>query len=120
MRLKRMRKITVYADIEYRNEVLRKLEDLDLLFFHVTERVVKGCDRRANCDDKDRELQIEMLIEAHEVEDTLRALSDRRAQIDGKSIAISEVLASPVYKGSPKRRFSPPREIKWGDYLITV
>jgi vacuolar-type H+-ATPase subunit I/STV1 len=115
-----MRKITVYADIECRDEVLRKLEGLGLLLFHVTECVVKGCDRRAPYDDKDRELHIEMLIEGHEVEDTLRALSDGGTQIDGKRFAISEVFASPVYAGSPERRSAPPREIKWGDYLITV
>lgn len=120
MRLKRMRKVTVYADIEHRDEVLQKLEDLGLVFLSVTECVVKGSDRGTPHDDPDRELTIEMLIEAHEVEDILRALSDRGVRIDTNRIAISDVVATPVYEGSPERRESPPREIKWGDYLITV
>lgn len=120
MRLKRMRKIAVYADIEHRDEVLQKLDELGLVFFHVTECVVKGHERRAQHDGDDRELQIEMLIEAHEVEDILRSLSDRGVRIDAKRIAISDVFASSVYEGSSERRSSTPREIKWGDYLITV
>lgn len=120
MRLKRMRKVTVYADVEHREEVLRKVEEVGLPFFHVSECVVKGSARRSPSDDEDRELHIEMLIEAHEVEDVLRSLSDRGVQIDANRIAISDVFASPVYEGSPERRDAPPREIKWGDYLITV
>lgn len=120
MRLKRMRKVTVYADVEHRDEVLRKLEELGPLLFSVTECVVKGSGRGNPHDDEERELTIEMLIEAHEVEDILRALSEREVRIDTKRIAISDVFASPVYEASPERRDSPPREIKWGDYLITV
>lgn len=120
MRLKRMRKVSVYADIEHREEVLRKIEEVGILFFHVTECVVKRGDRRVNDGEEGRELHIEVLIEAHEVEDTLRALSDQGIQIDAKRIAISEVFASPVFEGSSKPSSTPPREIKWGDYLITL
>jgi vacuolar-type H+-ATPase subunit I/STV1 len=115
-----MRKVTVYADIDHRDDVLHKLEEVGLPFFQFTECVVKASDRRPSHDDEDRELHIEMLIEAHEVEDILRTLNERGIKIDSKRIAISEVFASPVYEGSPERRASPLREIKWGDYLITV
>jgi vacuolar-type H+-ATPase subunit I/STV1 len=115
-----MRKVSVYADIEHREEVLRKLEEVGNPFFHVTECVVKGRDRRVNDAEERRELHIEVLIEAHEVEDTLRAMSDQGIRVDAKRIAVSEVFASPVFEGSSKPSSTPPREIKWGDYLITL
>jgi vacuolar-type H+-ATPase subunit I/STV1 len=115
-----MRKLTVYSDIEHRDEVLQKLEELALVFFSVTECVVKGGNRGEPHDGPEHELIIEMLIESHEVEDALRELGNRGVRIDTNRIAISDVVATPVYEGSSKRRESRPREIKWGDYLITV
>jgi len=120
MHLKRMRKVTVYADSAQRELVLRELEEMGLTFYHVLECISSGYGSDNESKQNIQDIQIEMLVDASDAGQILRDFNDHGVRLDSSRISVSEVFASPTYNCSQERRSSPPREVKWGDYLITV
>jgi len=120
MRLKRMRKVTIYSNLAQREQVLHKLVEMGLSFYHVLECVGGGYRTSVKNNATAQEIQIEMLVDASDVGQVLHSLDDLDVSIDSTRIAVSEVFASPTYEVLQDKRGSSPREVKWGDYLITL